>query len=536
MPPILLSDAVLITFLKENVEQLGYGTLSNKAKGKTYQEQLKATLQQIEEDKSFRAESFSLLKFSAHSRRAEEQDLLFELWRLGTIGALHVLKWHDRRENFDRTGKQRVTPPVIDELVEYYKKLRKYEPLLYGSDQYYRDHFAHVLRVWILGLLVILPLKDSDKLVPPLLTEDKNLDHRAFKPQEIVAMFTLAALTHDMGYPLEKFVKLNEAVADLLSTFGAVEWQQLSVAFSMPQHETAQDLLRQIASKPQYRRLADNAHLAPDEVQRNVEDLLGKYETPRSSGSLREFHEHLDWGIVLRCQWKYFQKYASSLEKNHHGFISALLLQRKVLYFREGEFSLEEDHNFVLEEARQFMIRRDILRAIASHSCPDIYFLSPLSTEALLFFCDEIQDWGRPYFSEFYLGDGAVDGVKVTLKSFTFGKVAWVVNMKKTTLPGFVARALSTATSLYARLRGAVNSRSRAFNVSWVLSSLDKPLEAKFEFHNPKAGKPHFAFTIKERRTGKSHNLMGIVEEIPTGIMSFQEARQKVEKRLEPLL
>src|SRR5436309_1575116 len=137
MPPWKLTDSDLVTALRKKVSLLGCGGLSDKASGTNYEHQLAAALDKILASKHFSASDFSLLKYSAQCRE-EGEDGLFDLWKLALLSALHVLKWHDRRENVDR--KQKVTPPVIDDLVRYYTKLRKYEPLLYGSDQFYRDH------------------------------------------------------------------------------------------------------------------------------------------------------------------------------------------------------------------------------------------------------------------------------------------------------------------------------------------------------------------------------------------------------------
>jgi hypothetical protein len=534
MRPLKLNDSQLITELNQGLSQFGYASLSNRATGKSYEKQLSAALRRIMADPQFGTAKFSLLRFSAQCREAGKDDVLFDLWHLALLGALHLLKWHDRRINVARRKRHKVTPPLIKELVTYYSKLRRYEPLLYGSDQFYRDHFAHVLRVWMLGAVILASLEGDDHIAPPRLTEVQELNQKAFTVHERLAIFTIAALTHDMGYPIEKLAALNSAVADLLEAFGGMEWQQLKVAFTFPQHEEAQGLLRQIASKPQFRRLADNTQLLPSEVRVKVGDLLEKYSKSKTTADFDACHQHLEWGTVFRCQWKYLQKYASSLEKNEHGFISALLLQRKALYFREGEFSLEEDHKFLLEEARQFMIRREILRAVASHTCPDIYFLAPLSAEALLFFCDEIQDWGRPYFSDLYRADLGGGALKVTLKSYSSTEVAWKIEMRRADKAAFAWRTLSTASSLYERLRSAPDSLSRDFKVDWVLRAGKRGslLQAHFSFNDKRPEKERFKLSVNTNGTGSPLQLIGMIEDIATGKVTFATARERFEKQL----
>lgn len=72
-------------------------------------------------------------------------------------------------------------------------------------------------------------------------------------------------------------------------------------------------------------------------------------------------------------------------------------------YFLESDFSINEDYLFDKEEARQFYIRREILRTIASHTCHDVYHLDMLSFAFLLIVVDDAQEWGRKRISELYV-------------------------------------------------------------------------------------------------------------------------------------
>ena len=56
-----------------------------------------------------------------------------------------------------------------------------------------------------------------------------------------------------------------------------------------------------------------------------------------------------------------------------------------------------------MEDQRQFYIRREILRAIASHTCDDIYQLYTTSFSFLLRVCDDTQEWGRKNITELYV-------------------------------------------------------------------------------------------------------------------------------------
>ena len=44
----------------------------------------------------------------------------------------------------------------LDKLKKYHENYTAFEGVLYGSDAYYRDHVFHVVRVWLLGVYLLL--------------------------------------------------------------------------------------------------------------------------------------------------------------------------------------------------------------------------------------------------------------------------------------------------------------------------------------------------------------------------------------------
>ena len=76
---------------------------------------------------------------------------------------------------------------------------------------------------------------------------------------------------------------------------------------------------------------------------------------------------------------------------------------KNLVYFLESDLDLSNPFTDQ-EDARQFYIRREILRAIASHTCTDIYHLYPNSLAFILILADELQISGRPTFSELKIG------------------------------------------------------------------------------------------------------------------------------------
>ena len=105
---------------------------------------------------------------------------------------------------------------------------------------------------------------------------------------------------------------------------------------------------------------------------------------------------------VARLQPKYYFKFQKSLEHNSHGVLSALIVYKLLIYFLESDFSTNEDYIFGYEDARQFYIRREILRSMASHTCHDVYQNSMLSFSFLLILCDDAQEWGRKCITDLF--------------------------------------------------------------------------------------------------------------------------------------
>lgn len=93
-----------------------------------------------------------------------------------------------------------------------------------------------------------------------------------------------------------------------------------------------------------------------------------------------------------------------SLESFMHGVISSIIIYKMLIYFKEADNNSDANYIFGEEDARQFYIRRDILRAMASHTCHDIYHIDVATFPMLLFVCDELQEWGRKSWKDMYKG------------------------------------------------------------------------------------------------------------------------------------
>lgn len=283
-----------------------------------------------------------------------QKDEVTEIWRNLVGKAIIYLKSKDEREKY-HDGEDY----GVEKLSDFYKGFRKFEPLLYGAEEErYRDHMAHMLSVFLLGEYLIRETIGFNKID----VDDKNLPkNNRIRAGEKEAMWCIMSLTHDLGVALEKIPIISSGATDMLEEHGIIDRQALS--FQFPRQPLHDSLIQFISSD--LRPLSDTS----DEQQ-------------------KQFFTHV--------QSKYYLKFAEAFEKRDHGLISALILMKNLVYFLESDFSLDRYGSLTAPDAKQFLIRRNILRAIAAHNCGNIYYLTLPQFAFLLTTVDEMHEWGRP--------------------------------------------------------------------------------------------------------------------------------------------
>ncbi len=263
----------------------------------------------------------------------------------------------------------------INELEEVFLGFTQFEGIMYGaSPESYRDHITHPFRVWIIGQGMLDTYFDN-KIVPDdnydYLKSDIEEEKKAAKVElqisknEWSCMWTIIALCHDVGYPLSQIDKINQKAQKTLKQQGLKSSSNMTFAFSdqiLPFHNT---IIKLMSSKP----------------------IGGK----NNSGNI---------GYFTHLQNKYYLKLLKSFDNLDHGIISSLLVSNSLLYFLESDLSHDNYSPLSEKDCRQFLIRREILRAIAAHTCQDIYHVKFNTLSFLLYIIDEIQCWGRPTLQE----------------------------------------------------------------------------------------------------------------------------------------
>lgn len=320
-------------------------------------------------------------------------ELVKELWPLLIRKSILCLRYFDSREPFMEKGEKFPHAYGVKDLNDYFVQYTEFEETLYGSAKYYRDHVMHVFRVWVLGLNILFR-NDGYYLKNVKIADEYDINN-----YEKLSMWTIIALTHDLGYPLEKSSQVIEKTKNMMKAFVTNPSVDLDVTFSGVQNSMNDFVLRFISSKmweinPENRRTLER-------TQESFEAEIKTREERVADGTLEQYLSSKRY--VARLQPKYYFKFQKSLEHNEHGVLSALIIYKVLLYFLESDYSLNEDYMFDHEDARQFYLRREILRSMASHTCKDIYQNDALRFSFLLILCDDAQDWGRKNITQLYV-------------------------------------------------------------------------------------------------------------------------------------
>lgn len=398
---------------------------------------------------------------------------ILEVWKNLLIYSINFLKINDFRERsfikniskkHDNNNKTTIDnedalkdAPLnaygIEDLGRYFHQFTKFESTLYGADINYRDHIKHPFRVWLIGLKILeeygktfrlrankenIHIENCDSAKPKwgYYPEDKNKKDLKISLAELGAMWTIVALTHDLGYPLERVDKINEKLENMINEFGKIDFTPSSFTFQA-QHDHLVRLLLKIISSTVHckNNIGWYTHLSP----------------------------------------KYHAKFSRSWELFEHGIVSSLILLRSLNYFLETDLLLDQNNNLKVEDARQFAIRSDILHSIAAHTNSKVYHTSANTLSFLLILCDELQVWNRPTLTDIIARDIVNKDLKAKFScniSEKKGKL-WCEFICKITLEKIGNDQEKYVKEVFKkwheRLRPAVFDTDRHMNFKWII-------------------------------------------------------------------
>jgi MoaA/NifB/PqqE/SkfB family radical SAM enzyme len=391
-----------------------------------------------------------------------EVNELDEFWKFIITRSIKGLRFFDNRYPFKKNPEKTIVEHNIDNLYEVYRRYTASEGLFYGSSKKYRDHRLHIFRTWLIGLYVIIKLNFPVDNLDGTGKKWKNFNGLTYC--EKISMWTIIAFCHDLGYPLEKKKDLQSSIQG--TTKDSIVDFQITTDFSFSgiQAWNIKDIINFISTQ-----------LNPDECKGNKKYYKKRIKPDKLYNG--------------RIQPKYNFKFVDSLREYQHGIISAIHMF-KLQYFKESDFNLEQDYKYKAEDARQFYIRREILRAMASHTCFDIYNIKVTTFSSLLYLCDEIQNWGRKSWEELYSAK-EIKQIKITINKFNENEIKYTEKIDLGAETNLGESVLEYYEGLYykykKKFRDGEDSEQRNFNIINII---------KLKKDNCKTKKPEVIITI----------------------------------------
>lgn len=260
-------------------------------------------------------------------------------------------------------------------LYDYIKNATEFEDLLYGLEDFYRDHTLHSIWVYLIGEYIMREklqkyhnnlnwyvfndIKDeSNKLFSDAEEKVSKLHKKVSAKRD--AIWCVIALCHDLGYSMSKLTELNKKVEGVLKFFDLDNVSLIGYALKIEHQYNISQFLELMAI--------------------DVRVVQDKYEKETQIKCYRDDSTY--WRL---CR---------TLEKKRHGILSAYLIYKLLGIFADSWVSgtseeLEE------EEAFDNVVRGDILFAIAQHDFDFAYLNSLGSLADILIISDELEEFSR---------------------------------------------------------------------------------------------------------------------------------------------
>ena len=276
-------------------------------------------------------------------------------------------------------------------LYKYLEDATRFEDILYGLDDFYRDHTLHSLWVYLIGLNL---MKEEDKLkrvaddlnwyVFNDVTEDEHdkvfvdwakltkrfLDHKINEKRH--AIWCIMALCHDLGYSIAKLSGLNESVQKVLEHYDVSNLGRVGYSLDIEHQYLVEQFLELMAmdvrivpragdpeefdkskwpkNTKEYKNKEQALSWIEDWIKRDKVDFerddspykqirkcIGPKRPSQKSRSTRDFARLLNANILIKCYRddSSYWRLCKALEKKEHGILSAYLLFKTMGIFAD---------------------------------------------------------------------------------------------------------------------------------------------------------------------------------------------------------
>jgi hypothetical protein len=312
-----------------------------------------------------------------------------------------------------------------DKLFKYFDEYVKFEELIFASDSFYRDHTLHSLWVYFLGEYIMKHEEfkdflgdmfsfyhnyDHNKRILESANMDKVFGSLTKVYGDIVNAFELedsarcvAAITHDLGYPIKKIEKINKCIKEVLPYFAINNYDEFNFSYS----EIQQNFISSFIDFLSFNITANNE----DENESNafVLKVLELDEYGILTGINKEEllklndEENAKLKKILNLKPRIEKNisrhwaYSKDFEEYKHGIMSAFLLVKNISAFQNLKFRYNDNMNvdFRHIDFKDIMVKQGILKSIANHTNENFRLVRMGDSNDFLTFIDELEEFSR---------------------------------------------------------------------------------------------------------------------------------------------
>jgi hypothetical protein len=327
-----------------------------------------------------------------------------------------------------------------DELFNYFDEFVSFEEVIYGADDYYRDHTLHSLWVYFLGEYIFnrpeyefLLINFNQKFRQAALISKyyKALEKPAIFGELCAildrvagilnyddAMRCVISLTHDLGYPLRKIEKINTAIGKVLPFFSISSFGEFSFQFETIQQFYIENLLELLSFRISFE--VDIGDISFEERQlilgtinkiNQITAILFNLEEPDEEmfndlkNTLSEAGEKEDDLLrriytaraVMNKEVSTILRFSNDFEHYQHGIMSSYLLMKSLNAFSNIRISYSNPSEISVEnmDIARINSKLYILRAMADHTSPGFQISDFLEHSDVLILIDDIEEFSR---------------------------------------------------------------------------------------------------------------------------------------------
>ncbi len=247
-----LSALVLLKYFVKSINSLAF-TADRRKKIMVPAKKLRDLFQAA--DKEFNEADADAKAEAKASHETEHKKANGKVIKKRRVELADILDWNEVHEHGQILWKELMSAAIIDiekgakghsALLKYLEAATEFEDLLYGLEEFYRDHTLHSLWVYLIGVKLMGEGGDLEKIAdrlnwyvyndvqedeyPPEILdwatlEQKYLNSEITKRRD--AMWCVMALCHDLGYSLAKLHNLNEKVQAVLKFYDVANIQNV---------------------------------------------------------------------------------------------------------------------------------------------------------------------------------------------------------------------------------------------------------------------------------------------------------------------